>query len=149
MSLVFFTDRDLGKEILPSLLRENGLVVERYDDHFDPTTPDDEWLPEVGRRGWLVLTRDKRIRYKRNEQDAVMQAGVGLFVLVGCTSHRELAENFIATIHRVETFIERHHPPFIAKIYCPSSSSTHKKHRPPGQIRLWLSYDQWSSRRPC
>jgi len=129
LSLVFFTDRDLGKEILPSLLRENGLVVERHDDHFGPTTPDDQWLPEVGRRDWLVLTRDRRIRYKQNEQDAVMRAGVGLFVLVGCTSHRELAENFIATMHRVQAFVKRYPRPFIAKIYRPSTSSSTRKGR--------------------
>lgn len=145
MSLVFFTDRDLGKQI-PSLLEENGLAVERLDDHFNSTTPDVEWLPEVGRQGWLVLTRDKRIRYKPNEKNAVMQAGVGLFVLVGSTSHRELAENFIATIDKVADFIENNPPPFIAKIYRPSPSSTRKDgRRRPGQIRLWLSRDQWVS----
>lgn len=63
MSRVFFTDRDLGKQF-PARLREAGLQVERHADHFQPATPDEVWLPEVGRRGWVVLTHDERIRYK-------------------------------------------------------------------------------------
>lgn len=65
---VFFTDRDLGK-LVPGLLEEAGLAVERHDDHFPPSTPDPEWLREVGTRRWIALT-------------AVGHAGVRLFVLI-------------------------------------------------------------------
>ena len=64
MSVVFFTDRDLGKDF-PRILREADLTVERHDDHFRSDTPDEEWLTEVGRRGWIAITHDKRIRYNR------------------------------------------------------------------------------------
>ena len=72
-----------------------------------------------------------------------MRAGVGLFVLVGQVPHRELAENFIAAVHRVEDFIKKNPPPFIAKIYCPSHIMTQKGCRRSGRVELWLSYDQW------
>lgn len=140
--MVFFTDRDLGKQF-PACLREAGLAVETHDDHFDPAASDEEWLTEVGRRGWLVLTRDKRIRYKPNERDAVMRAGVGMFVLVGGMPHQQLAENFVATVKRVEAFLRKHHPPFIAKIYRPSMRHVADKRQEPGRVELWLTYDQW------
>lgn len=86
MSLVFFTDRDLGKQV-PTVLQKAGLTVERFDDHFAPITPDIEWLRKVGQNGWYVLTHDKKIQYRPHEQEAVMDAGVGLFVLIGKASH--------------------------------------------------------------
>jgi hypothetical protein len=148
VSSVFFTDRDLGKSV-PALLREAGISVERHDDHFSATTTDEEWLSEIGRRGWFALTHNRRIRYQPNERDAVMGAGVGLFVLVGKVPHQELGENFIATVGRVEDFITRNSPPFIAKIYRPPHPMTRKGRRRPGRVVLWLSYEWWrQSRQP-
>jgi len=50
--LVFFTDRDLGRQF-PALLVEAGIRIERHDDHFTPDTPDEDWIREIGRRRWL------------------------------------------------------------------------------------------------
>jgi PIN like domain len=44
-------------------LRVAGAQIEVHDDHFPQDAPDELWLPEVGRRGWAVLTKDDRIRY--------------------------------------------------------------------------------------
>ena len=66
MGYTFFTDRDLGKQF-PARLREAGLVVERHGDHFAADTPDAQWLAEVGRRRWIAITHDERIRYKTND----------------------------------------------------------------------------------
>ena len=49
---------------------ESGLRVELHDTHFAQDCPDEEWLPEVGRRRWIVLTRDLRIRYRAIEREA-------------------------------------------------------------------------------
>jgi hypothetical protein len=64
LSLVFFTDRDLGAAF-PQILRTGGLTVERHRDHFEPDCPDEHWLAEIGRRDWVALTHDARIRYSR------------------------------------------------------------------------------------
>jgi PIN like domain len=50
------------------------LAVERHANHFASETPDEEWLETAGRRGWIVLTHDRRIRYKPNERNAVPRA---------------------------------------------------------------------------
>lgn len=116
MSIVFFTDRDLGKQF-PNLLSQAGLVVEKHADHFADIAKDEEWLTEIGRRGWYAITHDQRIRYKPNEKAAVMQAGVGLFVLIGTAPFVELARNFIINFTKIEQFIKEYQWPFIAKIY--------------------------------
>ena len=45
-----------------------------HDDHFPQDATDIEWLREIGQRGWIVLTKDTRIRYRSHEQTALMQA---------------------------------------------------------------------------
>jgi len=63
LTLVFFTDRDLGT-LFPEILKGAGFTVERHGDLFPPDCPDEDWLAEVGKREWVALTHDARIRYK-------------------------------------------------------------------------------------
>ena len=44
---------------------------------------DDEWLPIIGSRGLVVITRDCRIRYRSVEKDRWVTFGVRGFVLTG------------------------------------------------------------------
>lgn len=136
MRRVYFTDRDLGKQF-GEILRSADLAVERHADHFDPDTPDERWLAEVGKRGWIALTHDRRIRYKPTERDAVMQHGVGLLVIVGAAPFPELARAFVATVPRIERFLAGHRPPFIAKVYRPSPGEQTATRASPGRIELW------------
>lgn len=138
MSLVYFTDRDLGKQF-PEILRASGLTVERHADHFRDNTPDEDWLREIGRRGWIVLTHDRRIRYKPNEREAVFRHGVGLLVIIGAAPFPDLARDFVTTRPRIERFLARHRPPFIGKIYRPSPAELALRAKALGRVELWLS----------
>jgi PIN like domain len=89
-SSLIATDRDLGNRF-PEVLKENGFQVERHRDHFRPDCPDDEWLAKVAQRGWVAITHDARIRYKRNELEAVVRHEARLLVVVGKASYSELA----------------------------------------------------------
>jgi hypothetical protein len=40
---------------------------------------DDEWLQEIGRRRWVVLTKDKNFRRRPLELDAILTGGVRAF----------------------------------------------------------------------
>lgn len=142
---VFFTDRDLGK-LVPKLLRKAGISVEGHSDRFPHDVKDEVWLTEVGRKGWFCLTHDKRIRYRPNEIAAVMRADVGLFILVGRATYQELADNFIKTLHKVERFVEKHKRPFIAKVSRPTKKLRLSSRERPGEVKLWLSYEQWLRR---
>ncbi len=136
MSRVYFTDRDLGKQF-PARLRAAGLAVERHADHFAPDAPDALWLPEVGRRGWVVVTHDERIRYKANELAAVTQHHVAMLLVVGHAPFAVLAEHFVHTLPRIEAFVEAHRPPYIAKVLRPTPKELTRRADAPGTVRLW------------
>jgi hypothetical protein len=137
LSCVYFTDRDLGKQF-PARLREAGLQVERHADHFAPDTPDEAWLPEVGRRGWVVLTHDERIRYKPNELSAVMRHGVRLLVVQGQAPYPQLAIWFVQTLPRIEAFLDAHAAPYIAKVQRPTPKELTGNPGAPGRVVLWV-----------
>jgi len=136
LSVVFFTDRDLGNRF-PDILSAAGLRVERHRDHFRPASPDEEWLAAVGARGWVAITHDSRIRYKPNELEAVIRNRVRLLVVVGKAPFPELARNFVATVPRIHRFLARHVPPLVAKVYLPSPSFIRINADAPGEVLLW------------
>jgi predicted nuclease of predicted toxin-antitoxin system len=65
------------------MLRAAGAEVRRATEHFPRGTEDEVWLREAGKNNWIVLTRDKRIRYRQLERVALQQAGVRVFVFTG------------------------------------------------------------------
>jgi hypothetical protein len=97
----FFVDENdlaLGK----ALAEEHGDVV--YPGHRDlPEVRrgdlDDEWLPVVGRKGLVVITRDRRIRYRPAEKLAWIQHGVRGFVLTGKKSQTTVDSQAILQRH--------------------------------------------------
>jgi hypothetical protein len=62
--LVYWVDRSLGKDIVPTALRAAGVNVTTYADLYpdDPKVEDHVWIPEVAARDWVILTKDKNIR---------------------------------------------------------------------------------------
>ncbi|MEX2399954.1 MAG: hypothetical protein WD423_04225 [Rhodothermales bacterium] len=117
MSIVFYSDCDLGKNIFPGILRDAGIHVERHLDHFPGDAPDSEWIPYVADQGWYALTNDRRIYRTPAEREAVIRSGLKLFVLSGGHAPtKELAQNFILTYKKVTRFIERTDRPFIASV---------------------------------
>ena len=50
---------------------------------FGTGTEDVDWLPLVGRRGWILITKDKRIRRRELELRALNEAQVKTFVFTG------------------------------------------------------------------
>lgn len=116
--LVFFVDRSLGRRIVPDLLRQVGEDVRVHDDHFPQNAEDRVWLAEAGKQGWIVLTKDARIRYRAIESAALRAAGVRAFVLTarGDLSGREMAEIFIKALAPIKALCMKAAPPFIARV---------------------------------
>lgn len=93
---VFFLDRSLGKFIVAEALRGAGAEVRVHDDHFPPGALDETWLAEVGEKGWVVLTQDRKIRYRQIELDALRRARVAAFVFTGANLRgEEVAQVFV------------------------------------------------------
>lgn len=107
----------MGKHIVAAALRSVGVAVEIHDDHFPPDAPDQDWLRDVGRRGWIVLTKDRRIRYRQLELASIASAGVKAFVLTaGDLSGSEQAAAFIQALPRIARLVQRETAPFIASV---------------------------------
>ena len=72
---------------------------------FPPASPDEVWLEGVAGKGWLVVTRDQRIRYKVNEQAAAVRAGLHLFVFTrGALPASETAAQLVAAYPAMRRF---------------------------------------------
>lgn len=127
--LTWFIDRDLGRRFAEALQSE-GLHVERADDHFRNDTPDDDWLPIVASRGWVAVTRDKRIRYSPLALTALMTSGARLFVIVGNLTAADTATLFLRHKNRIARCVAHEKSAFIAKV------------RRDG-VTVWLGYREW------
>ena len=57
------------------------MLVELHDDHFPPRTKDTEWLAEVSRRGWVVLSKDFNIASNALERITLFESGARAFLL--------------------------------------------------------------------
>lgn len=121
---IFFLDRAIESKIVIARLREAGAVVEPHSAHFLPDEEDPVWLSEVGAKGWIVFTRDERIRYREAERKALVEAKIKAFVLVAKSLRgSEMAEILVEALPGIRRVIDNNPPPFIAKIYRDASVS--------------------------
>lgn len=75
------------------------------------------WLAECGLHGWIVLTRDKRIRYRVLERTALRAAGVKAFVFTGGNvGIMDTVQILVNALPRIETVCSVESAPFIYHI---------------------------------
>ena len=116
-SLVFFIDRSLGGRIVAEALREAGAHVETHDSHFAQDTPDVDWLREVGRRGWIVLSKDEAILRHPVEREMLDAANVRAFFLTKqAMTGPEMAALFVRVLRAMANRAISQPAPFIYTI---------------------------------
>ncbi len=82
----FFVDRSLGRHRVPGALRLAGWTLRTHHEVYgerDEQVPDIEWLELCGRRGLPVLSKDRRLRYRPAEIEAIRRFNVRAFLLTG------------------------------------------------------------------
>jgi len=88
--------------------------VERLTRHFPKGTDDRVWLSLAGSRNWVVLTRDKRIRYRRLERLTLHAAGVRAFVFTGGNvTISDTAAALAGALPAIQEICDREAGPFI------------------------------------
>lgn len=113
---------------MPTALREAGANIELHKTHFAHDEIDPVWLRECGQKGWVVLTKDRNIRYNLVERTALLNAGVAAFVLTsGQMSGADMANAFVKALPKIARFLEKYTPPFIARV--------HKD----GKVEMWIT----------
>lgn len=99
----FFLDRSLGKTTA-SRLRDAGYVVHLIAEHYPndgSDIPDEHWIAEGCSQGWVLLTKDKRIRYRAAELESLQDGH--LFCLVsGTLDVADIARALLDAMPRIE-----------------------------------------------
>ena len=112
--LVFFVDRSLGKGVRDALRAAGADVVYLEDEHQHDTS-DERWLTTAGKHGYVVITKDKRIRLRLDERSALIAAGVRAFFLSsGNLSGAEMAALVTKHLDAMSRMVRETPPPFIA-----------------------------------
>ena len=94
------------------------MTVHLHDDHFPQNADDELWLTEVGKRGWIVLTKDKWIRRRALERDALLAAKLKAFCFMsGNVSFDDMAKIIVDALPAIRKVVETNNRPFIAGIY--------------------------------
>jgi len=99
-----FLNRSLGRRQVPAMLRGAGLrlhtLAEVYGVPADQDIVDTAWLQLAGQRGWPVLMKDERIRYRPAERAALVAHHVQAFCLTGGNLRAAvMAEQYLAVIN--------------------------------------------------
>lgn len=117
-NLVFFTDENLGRYIVPQALRHADAEVIAFHEKFASGTEDPVWLPEVAKNRWVFLTKDSKIRYRRNEMRALLSSGARSFVLVSANlPGPEIAQVFVKALAGMRKMCARQQGPFVAHVH--------------------------------
>lgn len=78
---------------------------------------DEVLLEEAGERGWILLTKDRRIRRRPVELEALKRARVrALFFAAGDMTSAQMISSFRAALQRIQRLVKREKPPFLRRI---------------------------------
>jgi len=103
--------------VVANALRACGVHVELKTDHFAPDAKDVDWLPVVGRKGWVILTKDKRICQYCLELVSLLRSGTASFVLTsGTYSGQDRADAFVRALPHMKRMLAKHPRPFVATV---------------------------------
>lgn len=85
-------------------------MADVYGERIGQELKDEEWLQDVGERGWVVLMKDARIRRRPAELDVLAAHRVRAFCLTnanlrGADQAQRLVDN-LDRIHRIEIVAE-------------------------------------------
>lgn len=97
----FFIDRSLGRVAVPTGLRADGWNVVTLAEHYgmpqDEQVADTEWIADAASQGWAILMKDKRIRHRSAEIEAVAAHQAKCFVITrGDLTSADMLQRFTA-----------------------------------------------------
>lgn len=121
-SYTIFLDRNFGAKLVAEELRGLGLLVEVHADHFPeadtkPEESDADWIREVTGLGWVIFTRDGKIRNNPLERRTFIECGARVFnVRNGSAPAAEVANSVQRAKIRIERILASNSGPFIVGI---------------------------------
>jgi len=102
---------------LADALHQRGRLVHMHNEVFPDRTPDRVWILDVAKRGWIILTRDKRLQTRHLEWIAFLRAKARVLWFKGDrASNVEITEGFLAALPKIDRLALSLPPPYIIKI---------------------------------
>jgi hypothetical protein len=122
-------------------LREGGLSVVRYGDHYgERVVPDEEWIAFAAQQGLIAISHDRNIRSDPVAIRSVMENDARLFILRGKNlSAAETAGIFLGALDGVYRILREQHSAFIGVVR--RQSFARGVIKPDVKVRLTL--DDW------
>ena len=116
--------RSRRRPSVPNAFKLLGLDVIAHDDQFEQTATDDMWLTVAGEHGWLVITKDDRIRRNEAERAALIGYNVGCFVLSQRNATRwQMAQTLMRAWEAIEQIATTEQRPFLYAVHPDGSLS--------------------------
>ena len=113
---ILFFDRSTGRGFA-NALKCLDIQTKYGDQLFAPDTLDDEWLPDVGRRGWVLCTQDYSHHENENEALAIKQYKIRCFYVWGSEATKlDMMRAFLRGYDKMLEVIENETPPYIYKL---------------------------------
>jgi predicted nuclease of predicted toxin-antitoxin system len=113
----FFVDECVSSRTVPPVLRADGHTVYLERQEFGEGAQDVDWLPPVGSRGWILITKDKNIRKRPLEMKALLGGNVRAFVLTaGNLRGEQQAEIFAKALPKMLRILAKTPAPFVAHV---------------------------------
>jgi hypothetical protein len=114
----YFVDRCLGAHIVPKALRAQGMdLITLAEAGYEHDAEDAEWIPKVAGKGWVILTKDKRIRLDSLELGAALASRAYYFTLGGGNyTGAEMADIILYHRSTIERLVRHRQPPIVAQL---------------------------------
>lgn len=102
---------------LADALQQRGRLVHMHRQMFPDRTPDSVWIADVASRGWIIVTRDRRLQNRHLEWMAFLRAKARVLWFKGDrASNVEITEGFLNALERIDKLSTGLQPPYIIKV---------------------------------
>ncbi len=86
--MVFVFDENISNRIVNGF-KAFGEDVIHITEEFPKGTKDEDWIPKIGKKGWILITNDYHIDKKQHQAQAFREAQVSAF-FIDVTVHPDL-----------------------------------------------------------
>jgi len=113
--LIFFFDENMPPKVAAALQALGTCEARHLVDHLPRGTPDEEVFSFLSSQGWVLVTQDARINRKPHQRRALLESGIGAFILTGKAA-RSVEEMMVFLLERMPQILDSAQdsaPPYI------------------------------------
>jgi hypothetical protein len=111
---IFYIDESIASKILITALRAAGASIRCVGEVLPRGSLDEDWLRMCGEQGLIALFRDRKIRYRKIEKDALLEFGVGAFGFnAGQATGQQTADRVVSLLPKFKQHILDTPKPFL------------------------------------